>query len=130
MDRADNLSVVPYDVGWLDLGDWNAVRGHMEPDTLGVSPSGPATVMDCRNTLLRSESDRLEIIGHIEVVAMSDAVLIADKSRAQDMNKVVEALQTKAARSRGFLPESPAMGLHDSLLISGHFQVKRITARH
>lgn len=132
MERAHNLSVVPYDAGWSDLGDWDAVWSHMQPDAQGVALSGAATALDCRNSLLRSESEGLEIIGlgldNIVAVAMNDAVLIADKSRTQDVKKVVEALQRKGAvQAETFPKDHRPWGWHESLLIGGRFQVKRIT---
>lgn len=132
MERADNLSVVPYDAGWSDLGDWDAVWSHMQPDEQGVALSGAATALDCRNSLLRSESDGLEIVGlgldNVVAVAMNDAVLIADKSRTQDVKKVVEALQRKGAvQAETFPKDHRPWGWHESLLIGGRFQVKRIT---
>lgn len=50
MEKADNLSVVPYTGRWSDLGDWAAVWRETQTD--GVSLSGPATAIDCTNTLL------------------------------------------------------------------------------
>lgn len=132
MERADNLSVVPYEAGWSDLGDWEAVWSHMQPDENGVSLSGAATALDCRNSLLRSESEGLEIVGlgldNIVAVAMNDAVLIADKSRTQDVKKVVEALQRKGAvQAETFPKDHRPWGWYESLLVGGRFQVKRIT---
>lgn len=51
MEKADNLSVVPFTGRWSDLGDWTAVW--RETQTNGISLSGPATAIDCTNTLLR-----------------------------------------------------------------------------
>ena len=132
MERADNLSVVPYDAGWSDLGDWDSVWGHMGPDERGVSLAGAATAIDCTNSLLRSETEGLEIVGlgldNVVAVAMNDAVLIADKSRTQDVKKVVEALQRKgAAQAENFPKDHRPWGWYESLLIGGRFQVKRIT---
>jgi mannose-1-phosphate guanylyltransferase/mannose-1-phosphate guanylyltransferase/mannose-6-phosphate isomerase len=132
MERADNLAVVPYDAGWSDLGDWEAVWNHMRPDAQGVSLSGSATAIDCRNSLLRSESEGLEIVGlgldNVVAIAMTDAVLIADKSRTQDVKKVVEALQRKgAAQAETFPKDHRPWGWYESLLVGGRFQVKRIT---
>jgi mannose-1-phosphate guanylyltransferase / mannose-6-phosphate isomerase len=132
MERADNLSVVPYDAGWSDLGDWDSVWSHMQPDADGVALSGAATALDCRNVLLRSETEGLEIVGlgldNIVAVAMNDAVLIADKSRTQDVKKVVEALQRKGAvQAETFPKDHRPWGWYESLLVGGRFQVKRIT---
>ena len=132
MERADNLSVVPYNAGWSDLGDWDAVWSHMQPDGNGVALSGAATAIDCRNSLLRSETEGLEIVGlgldNVVAVAMNDAVLIADKSRTQDVKKVVEALQRKGStQAETFPKDHRPWGWFESLLLGGRFQVKRIT---
>ena len=42
---------------------------------------------------------------------MPDAVLVARKSRAQDVKKVVELLKTKDVPQAEFSERSPAMGL-------------------
>jgi len=49
MERADNLSVVPYSAGWSDLGGWDAVWRESGQDDRGVALSGPATAIDCDN---------------------------------------------------------------------------------
>src|SRR3546814_19664527 len=63
MERAGNLSVVPYDSGWSDLGGWDAVWSHAGPDAAGVTVGGGATAIDCSDTLLRSDSDGMELVG-------------------------------------------------------------------
>jgi mannose-1-phosphate guanylyltransferase / mannose-6-phosphate isomerase len=132
MERAENLSVVPYDSEWSDLGGWDAVWSHSQPDEKGVALSGSATAIDCRDTLLRSESEGLEIVGlgldNIVAVAMNDAVLIADKSRTQDVKLVVEALQRKGApQAETFPKDHRPWGWYESLVVGPRFQVKRIT---
>lgn len=132
MEKADNLSVVPYDSEWSDLGGWDAVWSHSELDEHGVASSTRATAIDCRNTLLRSESEGLEIVGlgldNIVAVAMHDAVLIADKSRSQDVKLAVEALQRKGAtQAEAFSKDFRPWGWYESLVVGSRFQVKRIT---
>jgi mannose-1-phosphate guanylyltransferase / mannose-6-phosphate isomerase len=46
---------VPYGGGWSDLGGWEAVWRESGPDAGGVVTHGPATAIDCENSLLRSE---------------------------------------------------------------------------
>ena len=131
MERADNLSVVPFGAGWSDLGGWDAVWRETGPDVRGVATSGPATAIDCDNTLLRSESDGLEVVGiglqNIMAVAMPDAVLIADMSRAQDVKLAVAALKDKDAKQATAFPKDHRpWGWFESLVIGTRFQVKRI----
>ncbi len=91
MEKAENLSVVPFDAVWSDLGGWDAVWREAGPDSDGGVTSGAATAIDCKDTLLRSDSERLEVVGigleNVMAVAMKDAVLVAEMSRAQDVKK-------------------------------------------
>lgn len=131
MEKADNLSVVPFSAGWSDLGGWDAVWRATGPDTSGVVANENATAIDCEDTLLRSEASGVEVVGiglkDIITVAMPDAVLVADKSRAQDVKKAVTALKEKNASQATMFPKDHRpWGWFESLVIGGRFQVKRI----
>ena len=131
MERADNLAVVPFDGGWSDLGGWDAVWRESERDATGVQTSGQATAIDCRDSLLRSDSEGLELVGigldNIMAVAMNDAVLVADMSRAQDVKLAVSELKAKSAlQATTFPKDHRPWGWFESLVIGDRFQVKRI----
>ncbi len=131
MERSDNLSVVPFRDGWSDLGGWDSVWSEMVPDTGGVAVSGPSTAIDCTDTLLRSESDGLELVGlgldGIVAVAMPDAVLVADKSRMQEVKLAVSALRAKQAKQADAFPrDHRPWGWFETLVLAERFQVKRI----
>ncbi len=131
MEKAPNISVVPYSGVWSDLGGWEAVWRDSSPDAAGVVTSGAATAIDCSDTLLRSESEGLEVVGigleDIVVVAMNDAVLVAHKDRAQDVKQAVTALKAKgAAQAETFPRDHRPWGWFESLAVGNRFQVKRI----
>ncbi|MGP3699484.1 mannose-1-phosphate guanylyltransferase/mannose-6-phosphate isomerase [Rhodobacter sp. NSM] len=131
MERATNLSVVPYEGSWNDLGGWDAVALEMGADERGVSLAGAATALDCRDTLLRSDSEGVEIVGigleNIIAVAMKDAVLVAERGRAQDVKAAVEALKARGARqAENFLHDRRPWGFFETLALGDRFQVKRI----
>lgn len=131
MEKADNLTVVPFSGGWSDLGGWDAVWREMGPDESGVATSGPATALNCTDTLLRSESPDLEVVGiglqNMLVVAMPDAVLVADRARAQEVKQAVAALKARKARQAETFPrDHRPWGWFETLALSDRFQVKRI----
>ncbi|SLN53675.1 Alginate biosynthesis protein AlgA [Roseivivax jejudonensis] len=131
MEKAEDLHVVPYDGDWSDLGGWDAVWRASEMDDDGNAAGEGATAIDCRNTLLRSDSERLELVGigldDMIAVAMKDAVLVAPKSRAQDVKKAVSALREKeAAQAETFPLDHRPWGWFESLVVGSRFQVKRI----
>ncbi len=131
MEHADNLSVVPFAAGWSDLGGWDAVWRETPRDARGVATTGAATALDCDDTLLRSEDETLEVVGiglkDTIVVAMPDAVLVADASRSQDVKKAVALLKAKSAKQATMFPKDHRpWGWFESLVIGNRFQVKRI----
>ena len=131
MEKATNLSVMPFAGVWSDLGGWDAVWREGGPDDKGVLASGPATAIDCADTLLRAESPDQQLVGigleNLVVIAMSDAVLVADKSRAQDVKLAVSALKAQGIAQAETLPRDyRPWGWFESLAMGGRFQVKRI----
>ncbi|PWE29942.1 mannose-1-phosphate guanylyltransferase/mannose-6-phosphate isomerase [Maritimibacter sp. 55A14] len=131
MEKAGNLSVVAYDGDWSDLGGWDAVWHHSAPDADGVATGGAAHAIDCRDTLLRSEAEGLELVGlgleHVVAVAMPDAVLVADKRRLQDVKSVVATLRAAGvAQADTFPKDHRPWGHFETLALADRFQVKRI----
>ncbi|MPQ95242.1 mannose-1-phosphate guanylyltransferase/mannose-6-phosphate isomerase [Thioclava sp. JE_KL1] len=131
MERANNLTVVPYGGAWSDLGDWQAVWREQDPDANGIVATGPATAIDCRDTLLHSTDSAQELVGigleGIIAVAMPDAVLVAHQDRAQDVKKAVAELKAKGAAQAETLPRDfRPWGWYESLVVGQRFQVKRI----
>ncbi|MFD2174857.1 mannose-1-phosphate guanylyltransferase/mannose-6-phosphate isomerase [Rhodobacter lacus] len=131
MEHATNLSAVPFSGDWSDLGGWDAVRAAGPEDATGTVISGAATAIDCTGSLLRSESEGLELVGigldNIIAVATNDAVLVADMNRAQDVKKAVEALKArKAPQAVQFPKDHRPWGWFETLALADRFQVKRI----
>ena len=131
MEKAANLAVVPYGGAWSDLGGWDAVWRESGPDAAGVVTSGPATALDCTDSLLRAEDEKQVLMGiglrDVIAVAMPDAVLVAHKDRAQDVKQAVATLKAKGTVQAETLPRDfRPWGWFESLVVGGRFQVKRI----
>lgn len=131
MEKSKNLSVVRYDGHWSDLGGWDAIWREFNSDKNGNTTSGDTTVIDCKNSLIRSEvpGQELVTIGLENVIAIStgDAVLVADMSRTQDVKQVVTALKEKKAKQATEFPiDYRPWGWYETLVVAGRFQVKRI----
>ena len=131
MERAPNLTVVPYAGAWSDLGDWQAVWREAAPDSTGTVAAGPATALECHDTLLQATSETQQLVGiglkDIIAVAMPDAVLVAHKDRAQEVKRAVAALKAKSVPQAETLPRDyRPWGWYESLVTGPRFQVKRI----
>lgn len=134
MEKTQNLMVMPIAAGWSDLGDWEAVRRSLPEGRDGVVLSGAATAIDCRDSLLRSEDSGLEVVGigleDIIAVAMPDAVLVAHRSRSQDVKQAVTALKARnAGQATAFPRDHRPWGWFESLVTGDRFQVKRIVVK-
>lgn len=131
MEKAANIEVVPFGAAWSDLGDWNAV---WRENGSGTVRHGAVTAIDCEGTLLRSEVEGQHIVGiglkDLVVVAMPDAVLVADRSRAQDVKLAVAEMKAKAVRQAEVFPrDHRPWGWFETLALADRFQVKRIVVK-
>ncbi|MEL6914385.1 MAG: mannose-1-phosphate guanylyltransferase/mannose-6-phosphate isomerase [Pseudomonadota bacterium] len=134
MEKLDTLSVVPFAAPWADLGSWDAVRRAMTPDADGVTAAGPVTAIDCRNVLLRAEDSGQELVGigleDLVVIAMDDAVLVADPSRTEAVREAVATLKARGAgQAEAFAMDHRPWGHFETLVLDDRFQVKRIVVK-
>lgn len=79
-----------------------------EADASGTVTTGPATALECQDTLLHAASADQQLIGlglsDIVAVAMPDAVLVAHKDRAQEVKQVVATLKSQGVTQAETIP--------------------------
>ena len=131
MEKINNLVAIPFFESWSDLGSWDAVWDEMEKNSKGVALSENAYQIDCQNTMLRSESNDLKIVGlgleNVFAIAMRDAVLVAHRDNVQDVKNIVAKLKTKKiSQAEVFPKDHRPWGWFESLVLAKGFQVKRI----
>lgn len=132
MEKLDDLVLVPLDVGWDDVGSWKFLAGLPATDDSGNCARGDVLMQDSHNNLVHADSRLVTMIGvedHV-VVETGDAVLIAPRSRVQDVKAVVQQLKQAgrhevATHHRVFRP----WGHYESIADGDRFQVKRITVK-
>ena len=134
MEKAENLVAVPYCSKWSDLGDWGAVWLESPKDSLGTVTSNGAHSIECTNSLLRSESPNQQLVGlgldDIIAITMPDAVLVANKEKAQSVKKVVDFLKLNNIQQAEIFPKDyRPWGWFESLVRGDQFQVKRICVK-
>ncbi len=96
MEKARGVAVVPCDLGWSDIGSWDALGGLVPADEAGNRVCGEAVLLDSRGCLVRSEGGRVVAGVGLEglvVVDTPDAVLVAPRAQAQRVREVVERLR-------------------------------------
>ncbi len=132
MEKTSRAAVVPLSAGWSDVGSFAALHDALPADASGNVTRGDVFAEDAKNCLLYS-TDRLiaavGLDGHV-VIETKDAVMVAPKSRVQDVKKLVDQLK-KAGRSEPGLHREVfrPWGSYDSVDAGPRFQVKRLTVK-
>lgn len=96
MELANHVAVVPAEMGWSDVGDFHSLGELIEHDVLGNSVRGELIQIDTTNSVVWSETGRpVAMIGldNLIVVDTSDALLIVERSKSQEVRKLVERLR-------------------------------------
>lgn len=132
MERTDRAAVVPVDMGWNDVGAWSALWDIGEKDADGNVAQGNVLLHDVHDAYVRSDHPLVAVAGlrNVVVVATDDAVLVADRSRAQDVKHIVERL--KAGRREEYALHTTVhrpWGSYRSVDRGERFQVKRIVVK-
>jgi mannose-1-phosphate guanylyltransferase / mannose-6-phosphate isomerase len=128
-DSEFSVQMVPLDAGWSDLGTWDAVWNVMPKDEQGNACMGDVFIADSRNTFAHASSRLVSLVGvsDLIVVETPDAVLVADKSRCQEVKHIVSQLEA-GQREEHTLPRKVhrPWGWYDSIDEGQQFKVKRI----
>ena len=132
MERTDRAAVIEADMGWSDIGTWQAVWELSERDTDGNSVRGSGVLLDSRNVHVRSDELLTAVVGlqDIVVVTTPDAVLVVHADQASKVKELVERLKKDKRpealeHRRSYRP----WGYYQSIDRGGRYQVKRIVVK-
>ena len=132
MEQTELGTVLPLDAGWNDVGSWSALWENADHDVNGNVLRGRVIAEGSRNCYLRSEHRLVVGLGveNLVVVETDDAVLIAERSKAQDVKTIVKQLEADGS------PEGKAhrkiyrpWGHYTSVVEDSRWQVKRIEVK-
>jgi mannose-1-phosphate guanylyltransferase / mannose-6-phosphate isomerase len=126
------IKMVPLDAGWSDLGAWDAVWNVLPKDEQGNAHVGDVLTTQSYNTLVHASSRLVSLVGvsDLIVVETPDAVLVADKTRSQDVKHIVNQLQaTKRDEHTLHRKVHRPWGWYDSIDDGHRFKVKRIQVK-
>lgn len=123
---------VPVAAGWNELGAWDEGWSRLPKDAHGNAHAGDVLATDCCNTLVHCTGRPVALVGVQDLAAVetTDAVLVANRSRSQDVKHIVGALQRlqpdeQTLRRKVHRP----WGWYDSIDEGGRFRVKRIQVK-
>jgi mannose-1-phosphate guanylyltransferase/mannose-1-phosphate guanylyltransferase/mannose-6-phosphate isomerase len=129
MEKTQRAVVVPMDAGWSDIGSWSALWEQQDKDDVGNTTRGDVIAVDTENSFIHSESRLVATLGvdNLIIVETPDAVLVADKRRAQEVKSIVEKLGQEKREEENFhrIVYRP-WGSFDSVDEGERHKVKRI----
>jgi len=95
MEHASKRAVVPARFDWSDIGSWKAMSDLGEPDDAGNRVNGNVIVVESSNCFIQSDKRMVAAVGvkDLVIVDSGDALLVADRERAQQVKLVVDHLR-------------------------------------
>lgn len=129
MERTGEAAVIACDPGWSDIGSFDALADSLGRDGDGNASSGTAVQVDSTRTLAISSGPLIATLGldNMVVVATSDAVLVADADRAQEVRSVVARLRAEGREEAdGHADVHRPWGSYRNLEVGQGFLVKQI----
>jgi len=95
MEKTKNAAVVACEIGWSDIGCWCALGDLTAPDDNNNRIQGDAIIQDSKNCTIKSESRLIGAVGveNLIIIDTPDALLVADKKRAQDVKGIYSQLK-------------------------------------
>lgn len=132
LEKSNATVMLPLDLPWSDLGDWNAVADAQQQDESGNSLQGNVLVKNSENCLISSEHTLVTALGlqNQIVIATRDAVLVADKRYSQQVKDLVSSLQQDNARlADDHQRVSRPWGYYEVLAEGKAFKVKRLMVK-
>ena len=128
-EKTQKAAVVPAALGWSDVGSWSALADIAPCDSAGNFTHGDVVLEGAHNCYARSDGKLTALLGvkDLVVITTQDAVLVAHKSEAQNVKKIVDRLKAQKrpeaeSHNRTYRP----WGFYEGLIQGDRFQVKRI----
>ena len=96
MEKTKKGIVLPMDVGWSDIGNWQSVWENSKKDNEGNAIEGNVIAEDSKNCLFKSENRLVVGLGleNLIIVDTSDVLLVSSKDQAQKIKEVVKKLNS------------------------------------
>lgn len=132
MEKSANVAVVPCDIGWSDIGSWTALGDLTPADAQGNRIEGEVMLHDVSNCYIQSNDRMVGAVGvkDLVIIDTADAVLVADRNRAQDVKHIYARLKKEGHEAhRLHSTVHRPWGTYTVLEEGSHFKIKRIEVK-
>lgn len=132
MERSHQVSVIPMDAGWSDIGSWTSLWDSGDKDEAGNVVHGDVCLENVSGSYVHSENKLVTALGveDLIIVETHDGLLVTSKEHDQDIGRIVARLRDAGRpevelHRKAFRP----WGNYDCLDDGHRFQVKRIMVK-
>ena len=132
MEKTDVAAVVPCSIGWSDIGSWDAIGELSSPDAQGNRIDGQALLHDVSNCYIQSKERMVGAVGinNLVIIDTPDALLVADRARAQDVKHVYAKLKAQGHETHKLhRTVHRPWGTYTVLEEGSRFKIKRIEVK-
>lgn len=100
LEGAQQVAVIPVDIGWVDIGSWGSLLSLLPADVDGNVLIGPSISIDTHDTLAFGENRLIATIGvhGMMIVDTDDALLVCPRGREQEVRELVAQLRQRGDR--------------------------------
>jgi mannose-1-phosphate guanylyltransferase/mannose-6-phosphate isomerase len=132
MEKSSDVAVVPCDIGWSDIGSWTAIGNLTEADAEGNRIEGEVLLHDVSNCYIQSRDRLVGAVGvdNLVIIDTPDALLVADRSRAQDVKHIYARLKASGHEAHQLhRTVHRPWGTYTVLEDGSRFKIKRIEVK-
>lgn len=132
MEKSANVAMVSCDMGWSDIGSWNAMGNLLEADECGNRFDGEVYSHEANDCFVQSKNRVIGLVGINDLVVIDtpDALLISSKSKVQNVKNIVAQLKLNGHDSQHtHLETSRPWGNYTVLEESELYKIKRIVVK-
>ena len=132
MEKSNCVVVVPCRIGWSDIGSWDALGDLTSPDGQGNRIEGEATLHDVSNCFIKGGERMIGAVGiqNLIVIDTPDALLVAERSHAQDVAHLYTSLKASGHEAHKLHREVyRPWGTYTVLETCANFKIKRIEVK-
>jgi mannose-1-phosphate guanylyltransferase/mannose-6-phosphate isomerase len=131
-ERVRKIAVVPVDMGWSDLGNWESIYQYQDKDKDNNCMRGEIVSVDSQDNLLWSDSGVISVLGvhHLAVIQSADVTMVCDRSKVEDVKTLVSKMQDKYPKLvETHLTVQRPWGSYTVLEERPHFKIKSILVK-
>ena len=129
MEKTDRAAVVPCNIGWSDIGSWDAISALSAPDAQGNRIEGHATLHEVSNCYIQSKERMVGAVGidNLMIIDTPDALLVVDRARSQDVKHIYAELKAQGHETHKLHRKvHRPWGTYTLLEEGSRFKIKRI----